>query len=72
MKYPLKHFVICIGKDCNNLPEECRPDAGTDSGPPGCIPPQCADGVQPCGVECTPACPDQFYCNTGCCVRIPA
>ena len=26
MKYPLKHFVICIGKDCNRL------DRGTERG----------------------------------------
>jgi hypothetical protein len=62
----------CLGGDCNNLPEECRPDAGTDSGTPTCIPPQCPTGVQPCGVECTPACAEGFFCSTGCCQKSPA
>jgi len=60
----------CLGKDCNNLPADCAPPA--DAGPPGCVPPQCGAGVQPCGVaDCTDPCPATHYCLTGCCIETP-
>jgi len=69
---------LCLGR--TELPPECLPDpppdAGTlpdggpapvpDSGTPP-PPPTCDDGRQACGVEGLPACPDGYFCLTGCC-----
>jgi hypothetical protein len=59
---------LCIGKP--QLPASCTPqsDAG-DAG--GCPTPSCPSGEQPCGTSCLPKCPDQYFCLTGCCIRVP-
>lgn len=67
---------LCIGKDVSDLPPECFPppppdggtDSGTDSGTP---PPQCPDGVQPCGLAGQDYCDIGWSCITGCCVQNP-
>jgi hypothetical protein len=59
---------LCLGKE--TLPPECYPPAdagvpegGTDGGVPG----QCAEGVQPCGLEGQEPCSGGYYCISGCC-----
>jgi hypothetical protein len=44
------------------------PDGGPmiDAGPPP--PPRCPVGQQACGLPTDPACPDGYYCLTGCCI----
>lgn len=70
---------LCLGRDAADLPADCfgsTPDAGTlPDG--GAIPPPdggsttidvCDDpDRQDCGVPGLPACPDGFFCVTGCC-----
>jgi hypothetical protein len=65
---------LCFGR--TELPPECfpPPDGGVlrdDAGNPidgGTPPPRCAPGVQPCGLPGDPACPEGWYCLTGCCI----
>lgn len=70
---------LCIGKTPADLPPECfnspppdggppPPDSGTDSGTP---PPQCPDGVQPCGLQGQELCNAGYSCLTGCCIQNP-
>ena len=47
---------LCFGQDPEDLPEECDE-------------PECPDGVQPCEVDAD--CPEQQFCQTGCCVPVP-
>jgi len=76
------HCELCIGKD--TLPPDCFPPPPTDGGVPdsgttdgggttdsGTPPPQCTDGVQPCGLPGQALCPGGYYCLTGCCIQQP-
>ena len=66
---------LCLGKP--TLPPSCFPPP-PDAGPDGSIPdggydggipvPMCGTGEQACGVPGLPACPEFYYCLTGCCV----
>ncbi|MFK7988342.1 MAG: hypothetical protein AB8I08_20140 [Sandaracinaceae bacterium] len=66
---------LCLGR--TELPPSCLPtppgDAGTlpDGGPApmpdGGLPDLCGDGRQTCGIPGAAACPDGFFCLTGCC-----
>lgn len=55
---------ICIGKP---EPEPgCDPSGEGGGSAEG----QCPAGVQPCGLPGQAACPDQYYCVTGCCAPL--
>lgn len=70
---------LCLGRTFEDLPDDCfgtpPPDAGTlpDGGPAptpdgGTPIDVCSDPTrQDCGVPGLPACPDGFFCVTGCC-----
>jgi hypothetical protein len=69
---------LCLGR--TELPPDCiAPPPPTDAGMPrdGAPPPgdagppppaRCDPGVQACGLPSDPACPDGWYCLTGCCI----
>jgi hypothetical protein len=66
---------ICIGK--TTLPPECfqQPDGGIGDSGVGYeagVPPsqQCPGGEQPCGLPGQAACPQGFYCISGCCIKV--
>ncbi|MFO0550804.1 MAG: hypothetical protein U0271_20590 [Polyangiaceae bacterium] len=68
---------ICIGKP---LPDpSCfggeggagTGGAGGGFGQGGAGNSQCPDGVQVCGLPGQAACPDGYFCNTGCCYGVP-
>jgi hypothetical protein len=75
------HCELCVGK--TELPDDCTPvgtggtggtggSGGSTGGSGGsggsCVTPVCPGEIQPCGVACLPACADNYYCLTGCCV----
>jgi hypothetical protein len=73
---------LCLGR--TELPADCFPPPPVDAGPPidgggepydagppvDAGPPseRCAPGVQACGLPSDPACPESWYCLTGCCI----
>jgi hypothetical protein len=62
------HCQLCFGK--TTLPQDCydKADGGTPINDMGYVPPQqCLNGEQPCGLPGQAACPDGYYCITGCC-----
>jgi hypothetical protein len=74
---------LCVGKTLEDLPEECfvqsTPDGGagnSDAGAPdgGDVPVSppytCDNGEQVCGAGMA-ACAGGYYCEFGCCVRVP-
>jgi hypothetical protein len=48
--------ALCLGQDPSTLPEHCTPEQ------------RCTTGEQACGQPGDAACPDGFFCLTGCCV----
>ena len=74
---------LCLGRDPEDLPEECFPPPPEDMGTPmdlgtppdGSAPPadmftpspRCPDGRQPCGLDGDALCPANYFCLTGCC-----
>jgi hypothetical protein len=61
------HCELCLGK--NELPPDCTPDMGPPDGavPDGGVVYRCDPGIQPCGLPGDVACPEFYYCITGCC-----
>ena len=78
------HCEVCIGRpvppaDCFAPPPDASvpadgsdgaplPDGSDVAAPP---PPQCPGGEQPCGLPGQAACPNLYYCITGCCQLAP-
>lgn len=63
---PCDPCEICVGKP--NPDPGCDPTSGAGGGGSG----QCDTGVQPCGLPDQPACPQGYFCTTGCCVEVPS
>ncbi len=60
---------LCLGKTVEDLPAECFADPDPDD--PDAEPepvPTCDDGEQVCTT--TAECPENFYCQLGCCLQI--
>jgi hypothetical protein len=63
---PCDPCEICIGKP---TPDPGCSGGSTGSGGGGA---QCPGSQTPCGLPGQPACPSGQFCNTGCCVAVPA
>ena len=61
-----KRCEVCVGKP--ELPAECLEPGGGGAGGQGA---QCDGAAQPCGQPGQEPCPQDMYCISGCCVRLP-
>jgi hypothetical protein len=56
---------LCLGKEAADLPADCYDSGDMDAGTPAHT---CDDGETPCND--TSDCPNNYYCQLGCCIEI--